>query len=52
MIIGQAAGVAAALAVRTHSAVQQISIQKLQDSLRTHHTILHIGDEYHAANPQ
>jgi hypothetical protein len=42
MIIGQAAGVAAALAVRSGSAVQEIPIPELQKMLRAHGAILHM----------
>lgn len=41
MILGQAAGEAAALAVRQHVAVQDISIEDLQHQLRRHGAILH-----------
>ena len=45
MIIGQAAGIAATLAVRSHSAMQDISITELQRELRDEGSILHLGDE-------
>ena len=45
MIIGQAAGVAAALAVRNHMALQDISITELQRELRNEGSILHLQDE-------
>jgi FAD dependent oxidoreductase len=45
MIIGQAAGVAAALAVRNHMALQDISIPELQQRLRNEGSILHPQDE-------
>src|SRR5271167_1091200 len=47
MIIGQAAGVAAALAIREHRHIQDISIESLQKSLREHHAILSLSDEVH-----
>lgn len=43
MIIGQAAGVAAALAVQEHVPVQDISIARLQERLREHGAILHLS---------
>ena len=46
MIIGQAAGVAAALAVARHTPVQNISIPALQQELHKHGAILHIGDAH------
>jgi FAD dependent oxidoreductase len=49
MIIGQAAGVAAALAVASHAPVQDISIPALQQRLHKHGAILHLGD---AIDPQ
>ena len=48
MIIGQAAGVSAALAVRERKPVQDISIPTLQKILRDQHAILSITDEFHA----
>lgn len=45
MIIGQAAGVAAALAVRGHSAVQDVPIADLQKNLRAHGAVLHLSEE-------
>ncbi len=48
MMIGQAAGVAAALAIAKHSPVQEISIADLQARLRKHGAILHLSQE-HAA---
>jgi hypothetical protein len=47
MIIGQAAGVAAALAIREHKPVQDISIESLQKILRGHHAILSLSEEFH-----
>jgi FAD dependent oxidoreductase len=49
MIIGQAAGVAAALAIREHKPIQDISIESLQKNLREHHAILSLSDEFHAS---
>lgn len=45
MIIGQAAGVAASLAVHAHEAVQQISISALQKELERQGAILHAARE-------
>jgi hypothetical protein len=45
MIIGQAAGDAAALAVHHHRAVQDISITELQRELKKEGAILHLKDE-------
>ena len=45
MIIGQAAGVAAALAVRNRAAVQNVSIPELQKRLHEHGAVLHLGEE-------
>jgi hypothetical protein len=47
MIIGQAAGAAAALAVRDGTAVQDVSIPELQRVLREHDAVLHLADEFH-----
>jgi hypothetical protein len=49
MIIGQAAGVAAALAIRERKQIQDISIDALQKDLHADHAILHINEEYIAA---
>ena len=48
MIMAQAAGVAAALAVRDHKTVQSIDTQALQKALREHHAILSLKDEFHS----
>jgi len=48
MIIGQAAGVAASLAVQTRKPVQDISISALQQRLRQHNAVLHLSEEYRA----
>lgn len=45
MIIGQAAGVAAAMAIKTHEPVQKIDVAKLQKLLRDHGAILHVDQE-------
>jgi hypothetical protein len=44
MIIGQAAGVAASLAIREKTSVQDIDIEKLQEKLREQGAILHLED--------
>jgi hypothetical protein len=46
MIIGQAAGVAAALAVRGHSAAQYVPIATLEKILHAHGTVLHLSEEF------
>jgi hypothetical protein len=46
MIMGQAAGVAAALAVRLHLAVQDVPIPELQKRLRKEGAILSIGEKH------
>jgi hypothetical protein len=51
MIIGQAAGVAAALAIRDHTAIQDVSVVKLQRELRNEGSVLHLQDEFGAATP-
>jgi hypothetical protein len=51
MIVGQAAGVAAALAVRNRTPIQDVSIPELQRILREHGAILHLGDEFHPDSP-
>jgi len=51
MIIGQAAGVAASIAVRNHTAIQNISITKLQRELRNEGSILHLRDEHGSPAP-
>jgi len=47
MIIGQAAGVAATLAIREKKAVQDISIEALQAKLKSNRAILHLSEEFH-----
>ena len=47
MILGQAAGTAAALAVRLKLPVQNVPIEKLQSILTLHHAVLHIQQEFH-----
>jgi hypothetical protein len=49
MIIGQAAGVAAALAVNGHRDVHDVEIPELQQKLREHGAILHLNQEFSAA---
>ena len=48
MIIGQAAGVAAALAVANHESVQDISMPVLQQKLRSTGAVLHLDQQYTA----
>ena len=48
MIIGQAAGVAASLALKEKKAVQDVSIDALQKILIDDHAILHLSEEFHA----
>jgi FAD-dependent oxidoreductase family protein len=50
MIIGQAAGVAAWLAIRDRKPVQDISIDALQKNLRAHGAILNLAEEFHPAD--
>jgi hypothetical protein len=52
MIIGQAAGVAAALSVRSHTSVQEVAIPELQQKLQEHGAILHLSEEFSAAAKQ
>jgi len=47
MIIGQAAGVAAALAIRNSTTVQQVPVPALQQELRAHGAVLHLDEEFH-----
>jgi hypothetical protein len=49
MIIGQAAGVAAALAVQGHRDVHDVAIPELQQKLHEHGAILHLDQEFSAA---
>jgi hypothetical protein len=46
MIIGQAAGVAASLAVRNHRRVQDIDIPQLQKILLVEHAVLHLRKDF------
>jgi hypothetical protein len=48
MILGQAAGEAAALAVHEETAIQDISIPELQRKLREHGAVLHLDEEHRA----
>jgi len=50
MIIGQAAGVAAALAIHRHTPVQDVAIPDLQQKLREHGAILHLSEEFSAVS--
>lgn len=45
MIIGQAAGVAAAMAIQYHSSIYDISIPMLQQKLRKEHAVLELSKE-------
>ncbi len=49
MIIGQAAGVAASLAIQGMKPVQDISIPALQQKLRQHNAVLHLDQQYASA---
>jgi hypothetical protein len=49
MIIGQAAGVAAALAVHLHLAVQEIPMPDFQQKLRKEGAILSLDDKQHSS---
>jgi hypothetical protein len=49
MIIGQAAGTAASLAIQNHTSIQEVAIPELQHRLREHGAILHLSEEYSAA---
>jgi hypothetical protein len=46
MIIGQAAGVAAAIAVHRQRRIQEVGIPELQERLQRHGAILHLKDEF------
>jgi ABC-type taurine transport system ATPase subunit len=50
MIIGQAAGVAAALAVRNNTSIQDVPMPALQQMLRAHGAVLHLDEEFHASS--
>ena len=49
MIIGQAAGVAAALAVKNHQDVHDVAIPEFQQKLREQGAILHLNEEFSGA---
>jgi hypothetical protein len=49
MIIGQSAGVAAALAVKSHRDVHDVAIPELQQKLREQRAILHLNEEFSGA---
>jgi hypothetical protein len=50
MIIGQAAGVAAALAVHNNTSIQDVPVPRLQQILRVHGAVLHLDQEFHASS--
>jgi hypothetical protein len=50
MIVGQAAGVSASLAVRKHTSIQDVSVAALQQKLRAQGAILHLDEEFHASS--
>lgn len=50
MIIGQAAGVVASLAIKNGTAVQDVSVPELQKKLHEHHAVLNLQDA--GANPK
>ena len=53
MIIGQAAGVAASLAIRGGIAVQDVPVPELQQRLHAQHAVLNLADgEANAKAPQ
>jgi hypothetical protein len=52
MIIGQAAGVAAVLAIRHRTPIQDVGIHDLQQELREHGAILHLSEEFPPAAVQ
>jgi hypothetical protein len=47
MILGQAAGTAASLAINSRKPVQDISVSELQSKLREHGAVLHLDEEFH-----
>ena len=49
MMLGQAAGVAASLAVKRGVAVQDVAVDALQKELRAEGAILHLGEQVKAA---
>jgi hypothetical protein len=49
MILGQAAGTAASLAVSSRKPVQDISVSELQRKLREHGAVVHLDEEFHPA---
>jgi hypothetical protein len=51
MILGQAAGVAASLAVKGNTALQDISIEAMQENLHRHNAVLHLSDASQIAQP-
>jgi hypothetical protein len=50
MIIGQAAGVAAALAVHNNTSIQDVPVSQLQRILRAHGAVLHLDQEFHLSS--
>ena len=52
IIIGQAAGVAASLAIHHHTAVQDVSIPDLQRNLRAGGAVLHLAEQFPSPPPQ
>jgi len=52
MIIGQAAGDAAALALRDHVGVQDVPVKELQELLRSQGAILHLDQEFRPSGKQ
>jgi hypothetical protein len=50
MMLGQAAGVAAALAIKAGTPVQDVSVNELQNKLRSQNAILHIEQEVVGTN--
>jgi hypothetical protein len=50
MIIGQAAGVAAAISVHRHQKIQDVAVPELQERLQRRGAILHLKEEFSAGN--
>jgi hypothetical protein len=50
MIIGQAAGVAAAISVQGHEKIQDVAVPELQERLQRRGAILHLKEEFSAGN--
>ena len=49
MIVMSTVAVAAALAIRSHTSLQDIAVPDLQQKLREHGAILHLSEEFSAA---